>query len=102
MKIGPLLSKLTAIQSAIRESFDLDVTPVTEEEIRAVCERHAGNGIHSCHQNCQRIACVQRRKLKQWEDAVLNLKNVQGRHNTKIAMERLFALLEENKNNGKQ
>ena len=34
--------------------------------------------------------------LAVWENAVRNLRDVQGRHHTQIAMERLFALLPEN------
>jgi len=72
------LLQLGSIQSLVAEVFDLDRTPTTTEEIRAVLERNAGSGIHTCHKHCNRPACVLRRErdqLARWKQEQLTVES---------------------------
>lgn len=68
-----LFAQAWELVQVIVEVFDPEQTPRSMKDVRALLERHAANGIHSCHPECQRVACVARRERNAMRDRLRNL-----------------------------
>lgn len=51
-----------SLKDLIVEVFEPRTRPTTITEYRALLEWNAGNGIHTCHEHCNRPACRLRRE----------------------------------------
>jgi hypothetical protein len=67
--IKELVKELGLVSSPVRNQAALTI-----ERLAGEVERLTLNGIHTCHDNCQRLPCVQGREIRRLEGEVARLR----------------------------